>query len=96
MPHTHWPFHRKPRQELMNRGRVPPPSSTAYHDGDGRRHLADAPYLLPKDGKEIQRLDYQHFLFRHILQGNIFAPVDALLQRGGNVLDVGCGTGRWG
>jgi SAM-dependent methyltransferase len=73
--------------------RTPPPVSL---DEDGRRHRTDVPYLLPKDEQEIQRLDYQHFVFRHLLQGNIFAPVDPLLRKGGNVLDVGCGTGRWG
>ena len=45
--------------------------------------------------QEIKRLDYQHYLFRHLLQGNTFAPVEALLKRGGKVLDVGSGTGRW-
>jgi SAM-dependent methyltransferase len=65
-------------------------------DEDGRRHRADAPYLLPKDEQEIQRIEYQHFVFRSILKRNTFAPVDALLKEGGNVLDVGCGTGRWG
>jgi SAM-dependent methyltransferase len=71
-------------------------SSLTFHDEEGRRHRADATYLLPKDDREIRRLDYQHYIFRHILQGNAFAPVDALLQKGGKVLDVGCGTGRWG
>jgi hypothetical protein len=52
--------------------------------------------LLPKDEKEMQRLDYQHYILRQVLQGNTFAPVHALLSQGGHVLDVGCGTGRWG
>lgn len=65
---------------------------------DGRRHRRDAPYyLLPKDEKEIQRLDYQHFILRQVLEGNTYAPVDKqLCKQGSNVLDVGCGTGRWG
>lgn len=75
--------------------RTPPSVSTVYVDENGRRHRADAPYLLPKDRQELQRLDYQHFLFRHLLQGNTFAPVDAFLNEGCNVLDVGSGTGRW-
>jgi SAM-dependent methyltransferase len=67
-----------------------------YIDTDGRRHRTDAPYLLPRDEKEIQRLDYQHYILRQVLEGNLFAPVHDLLKGGGKVLDVGCGTGRWG
>jgi SAM-dependent methyltransferase len=53
--------------------------------------------LLPKDEKEIQRLDYQHFILRQVIKGNCFAPVhDLLRKQGGAVLDVGSGTGRWG
>jgi len=63
-------------------------------DADGRHR--DLPYLLPNDEQERQRLDYQHFLLRLVLSGNCFAPVHDLLCRGGNVLDVGCGTGKWG
>lgn len=70
--------------------------SPVYTDAEGRRHRGDAPYLLPKDEQEIQRLDYQHFILRHVLEGNTFAPVHTLLRTGGHVLDVGCGTGRWG
>jgi SAM-dependent methyltransferase len=77
--------------------RTPSAVPQAYIDCDGRRHRGDAPYLLPKDDKEIQRLEYQHFILRRILKGNTFAPVHDLLRtQGGNVLDVGCGTGRWG
>ena len=88
-----WPFRRKHRYEPFH---WQPTSSTVYLDEDGRRRRADTPYLLPKDDKEIHRLDYQHFIFRQLMHGNTFAPVDALLKKGGAVLDVGCGTGRWG
>jgi ubiquinone/menaquinone biosynthesis C-methylase UbiE len=71
---------------------TPPP---IYTDTEGRRHRADAPYLLPKDEQELQRLDYQHFILRQVLQGNCFAPIHSLLRKEGHVLDVGCGTGRW-
>jgi SAM-dependent methyltransferase len=57
----------------------------------GRRHLADAPYVLPKDMGEIKRLDFQHFLLRNGLQGNYAAPI----SNPQSILDVGCGTGRW-
>ncbi len=91
-----WPFRRRRKPSKAFHWSPTPPPPTVYLDEDGRRHRADAPYLLPKDDKEIQRLDYQHFLFRHLLRGNTFAPVDELLKRGCTVLDVGCGTGRWG
>ncbi len=68
----------------------------AYLDEDGRRHRGDVPYLLPKDEQEIRRLDYQHFILRQVLKGNTFAPVASLLRTQSHVLDVGCGTGRWG
>jgi SAM-dependent methyltransferase len=58
---------------------------------DGRRYLADAPYMLPKDEGEINRLDFQHYMLRYALSGNYAAPI----QFPASVLDVGCGTGRW-
>ena len=75
--------------------RTPPKPPQVYTDAEGRRHRGDAPYLLPKDEQELQRLDYQHFILRQVLQGNCFAPVHGLLRKGGRVLDIGCGTGRW-
>jgi ubiquinone/menaquinone biosynthesis C-methylase UbiE len=57
----------------------------------GRRYVADAPYMLPKDEAEINRLDFQHFMLRAALHGNHLAPIG----RPTNILDVGCGTGRW-
>lgn len=72
------------------------PSPEVYADTEEREHLGDAPYLLPRNERELQRLDYQHFILRQVLKGNTFAPVHDLLQTGGHVLDVGCGTGRWG
>ncbi|HUY78102.1 MAG TPA: methyltransferase domain-containing protein [Ktedonobacterales bacterium] len=56
-----------------------------------RRHLADAPYVLPSDDQEINRLDFQHFMLRYTLRGNYAAPI----QQPHSILDVGAGTGRW-
>jgi SAM-dependent methyltransferase len=95
-----WPFRWKERAILPKTPaweRVLSPAFPVAYDEQGRRHRTDIPYLLPKDAQEQERLNYQHYLFRHILQGkHIFAPVDVLLKTGGQVLDVGCGTGRWG
>jgi SAM-dependent methyltransferase len=56
-----------------------------------RQYVADAPYFLPKDDQEVNRLDFQHYLFRYALKGNYAAP----LTTPSNILDVGTGTGRW-
>jgi len=58
---------------------------------DGRRYVNDAPYILPKDLGEINRLDFQHYMLRHFLHGNYGSP----LRRPAAILDVGSGTGRW-
>jgi SAM-dependent methyltransferase len=91
-----WPFHHIRHRESLTWKPKPSSVPLTFHDEEGRRHRTDAPYLLPKDDQELRRLDYQHYIFRQILQGNTFAPVDVLLQKGGQVLDVGCGSGRWG
>lgn len=56
-----------------------------------RRHVADAPYVLPSDDQEINRLDFQHYMLRYALRGNYAAP----LNRPASILDIGSGTGRW-
>ena len=56
-----------------------------------RMHLADAPYVLPADDQEINRLDFQHYMLRHTLRGNYAAPIN----NPQSILDVGSGTGRW-
>ncbi len=58
-----------------------------------RRRFADAvPYILPNDPDEVNRLDFQHFMIRHLFGGNIVTPLRTTPNA---VLDVGCGTGRW-
>lgn len=57
----------------------------------GRRYVADAPYILPKDLGEINRLDFQHYMLRSFLHANFLAPV----TQPRDILDVGSGTGRW-
>lgn len=91
-----WPF-RKNKDKLKsstifgNRASRPKYQNT-YQWLEGRRHVADAPYLLPKDDEEIDRLDFQHYIIRAIVKGNYEAPIGQPT----NILDVGCGTGRWG
>ncbi len=58
---------------------------------DGRHRVKEAPYLLPKDFHEVNRLDFQHYMLHYALQSNFAAPC----EQPQHILDVGCGTGRW-
>jgi ubiquinone/menaquinone biosynthesis C-methylase UbiE len=49
------------------------------------------PYILPSDGEELNRLDFQHYMLRYALKGNFVTP----LHDPRAILDVACGTGRW-
>ena len=57
----------------------------------GRRFTRGVPYILPSDGEELNRLDFQHYMLRYALKGNFVAP----LRDPRAILDVACGTGRW-
>ncbi|HET9109535.1 MAG TPA: methyltransferase domain-containing protein, partial [Ktedonobacterales bacterium] len=70
---------------------VASPQAAAARTIGGRRFIAGVPYLLPKDIGETQRLDFQHYLLRYALKGNYAAPI----RKASDILDVGCGTGRW-
>ncbi len=67
----------------------------AVHAGSrvfgGRRFTRGVPYILPNDGEELNRLDFQHYMLRYALKGNFAAP----LRQPHEILDVACGTGRW-
>jgi ubiquinone/menaquinone biosynthesis C-methylase UbiE len=51
----------------------------------------DRPYVLPRHPAEVDRLDLQHYAFRHLLRGNYLAPIRGPCD----ILDVGSGTGQW-
>ncbi|KAF9123587.1 hypothetical protein BGW39_008846 [Mortierella sp. 14UC] len=79
------------------------PTSTlpewAYHsrrcdDGRTRHTVENAPYMLPNDLTESDRLDAQHYLVRFIFKGNYnvqLNPESSDLR----ILDVATGTGVW-
>lgn len=69
---------------------APAPSGGA-NLGGGRRYMSDVPYVLPKDLDETNRLDFQHYMLRSFFKGNYLAPI----RQPRDILDVGCGTGRW-
>lgn len=77
---------RKPDDNPAPRG-----SATGRVFLGGRRYVTDAPYILPKDLGEVNRLDFQHYMLRYALHANFLAPITAPRD----ILDVGSGTGRW-
>lgn len=48
-------------------------------------------YLVPREPREVHRLDLQHYALRELLGTNHLAPIETPRS----VLDVGTGTGRW-
>jgi ubiquinone/menaquinone biosynthesis C-methylase UbiE len=93
-PHTPLPPYTSP----LPPGPTPPDTPRGHQHLpvvflDSRRYLATHPYLLPKDAAECNRLDFQHYCLRRLLKCDYTAPISRDVRR---VLDVGCGTGRWG
>ncbi|CAG8733972.1 13573_t:CDS:2, partial [Funneliformis mosseae] len=53
-------------------------------------------YYLPNDSQESDRLNMQHYLYRHVWKGNFSSPMTKELTEGNtSVLDIGCGPGFW-
>ncbi|KAG1451941.1 hypothetical protein G6F46_005960 [Rhizopus delemar] len=48
-------------------------------------------YIFPLNDAEVTRLHGQHYLFKHLFQGNYFAPIEPILKNDSKVLDIGCG-----
>jgi ubiquinone/menaquinone biosynthesis C-methylase UbiE len=84
-----WLFHRKkptlPPQSWASK--APAPADTLQ-----RAYLPDAPYLLPKDAQEDQRLQFQHYALYHAFGNHYLAPLSHETK---TILDVGTGTGIW-
>ncbi len=67
------------------------PEEERFLWSETRMDTREAPYFLPNDAREINRLDFQHFMMRYAIQRNYIAPI----QDPKGILDVGSGTGRW-
>ncbi len=57
-----------------------------------RTYLDDAPYLLPKDAQEDERLRFQHYALHRAFGNHYLAPLSPETR---TILDVGSGTGIW-
>ena len=79
-------WRRKPKAAV-----APAPAPSSDDMMGGRRFVAGVPYMLPKDLDETNRLDFQHHMLRSFMRGNYLAPIG----KPRDILDVGCGTGRW-
>lgn len=86
-----WPWSRRSRANTVS-ARTASAEPPTYVVMGGRQIRVDSPYMLPKDLGENNRLDLQHYLFRYVLSGDYVAPIGQPTS----ILDVGCGTGRWG
>jgi len=62
-------------------------------DGRTRHTVESAPYMLPNDLTESDRLDAQHYLVRFIFKGNYNVKLDP--EANLKILDVATGTGVW-
>jgi ubiquinone/menaquinone biosynthesis C-methylase UbiE len=56
-----------------------------------QQHASSRVHMLPFDGQEANRQDFQHYLLRQAMRGNFLAPI----QQPTMILDVASGTGRW-
>lgn len=79
------------RRKRASKGQMASGGQPQFEARGDRLHRADAPYVLPADDQEINRLDFQHYMLRHTLRGNYAAPI----TNPSSILDVGAGTGRW-
>ncbi|KAM0226435.1 hypothetical protein ACHAQD_000356 [Fusarium lateritium] len=66
-------------------------------DGNLRYHsYRQGRYLFPNDEAEQDREELKHNLTVYLCDGKLFfAPIEPLLEKGAEVLDLGTGIGKW-
>jgi SAM-dependent methyltransferase len=81
------------RQEIKKNNKIAINTSfeeRLYHNNK------NAPYILPNDTEEVDRLDTQHYIIKYLCNGkNYFSHLKLLDKYNLNILDIGCGTGIW-
>lgn len=91
MPFFRRLFHRRVQASALSEVWSPQRSTSSSITGQ-RSYLVDAPYLLPKDALEDQRLNFQHHVLYRTMSNHYLAPIAATTA---TILDVGTGTGIW-
>ncbi len=86
-----WLFRRRKARQPLETWRREQPTATPT-ESEQRAYLPDAPYLLPKDQQEDQRLHFQHYALHHAFGNHYLAPLSPETR---TILDVGSGTGIW-
>lgn len=79
------------KAKLVSHGRKPEHTTPAPLT-EQRTYVPDIPYLLPKDGLEDRRLNYQHHVLYKTISNHYLAPINPDTK---TILDVGTGTGIW-
>lgn len=68
-----------------------PPSTVK----DSSTHTSSSYSEIFKNSDDDYRMHLMHCIFKEIWNANFQAPVEAVLQSGAKVLDIGCGVGTW-
>ncbi|KAG0305804.1 hypothetical protein BGZ98_003557 [Dissophora globulifera] len=92
LPDWVYTFHNDTQQQQQQQGQQPQ-RPLPYGDGRRRHSIKSAPYMLPNDLTETERLEAQHYMAQFCFQGNYNVRLDhnAPLK----ILDVATGTGVW-
>lgn len=85
-------FFRRPRKVERQLEAPTRQQPTTPPEPEPRSYLEHAPYLLPKDAQEDQRLNFQHYALHHAFGNHYLAPLSPETK---TMLDVGSGTGIW-
>jgi ubiquinone/menaquinone biosynthesis C-methylase UbiE len=86
-------FRRNRKQQFLVTTEAP---ARSYRWIGGRRIINETAYALPNDITENERLNLQHYVMRYAMRGNYAVPFWRLGYRPKDILDVACGSGRWG